>query len=318
MAILLGIYSILSSKYPYSSDRGNYVYRFVNKIEDPWTMGLNSLAEFLQIFTNDPNVLFFTISFLCLLLTLIAYRIFDEADPNAILLMSLSTYCIYSFYLLKQAPSIAFAAISIALFAKKKWLYSLVFLILAITFHEASYILLPLYIVLLGSKKRWVRITEYTFLFLSLVFFIRFSSVATNFINQWLPNISEQLNPYTDESGSIVESINIFTIFKGFPYYFITVYAFWKRSSLKYKIKNYDLFLTISVFSSAMILMSAYMYWMWRFAAYGYFPMFIFASLIIRELKGNERLIFKFVLISTLLFITFRYLYQMFFWHGGF
>lgn len=318
LSALIGLYSNIYSKYPYTSDRGNYAIRFVNQWDDPWTPGLNLLADFLHIFTNEPKVLFFTVSFLCLFVTLIAYRIFDEAEPQALLLMSMSTYCIYSFYLLKQGPSIAFAAISLAALFKKKWLLSIALLIIAITFHEAALILIPLYIVLLGAKKRLMRIFEYIVLILSVIFFSVASSVATEFIRQWLPNLTEQVSGYVDEGGNIVQSFNFLTILKGFPYYVITFYGLWKRPLLKDKIKNYDRFLVLSTFASAVIIMSAYMYWIWRFAAYCYFPMFIFASLILRESAGKERQIFYLLVGGTLFLFTIRYLFQMFFLYGGF
>jgi hypothetical protein len=97
LSTLLGIYSVICSKLPYSSDRGNYVTRFVNHWDNPWTAGLNWLANFLHLFTNDPKVLFFSVSFLCLFVTLVAYRMFEEAEHQALLLMALSTYCIGSF-----------------------------------------------------------------------------------------------------------------------------------------------------------------------------------------------------------------------------
>lgn len=319
LSCLIGIYSIIASKYPYSSDRGNYVIRFVNYWDSPWTTGLNVLADFLHIFTNEPKVLFFTVSFLCLFITLVAYNTFENAQPKALLFMSLSSYCIDSFFLLKQAPSVAFAAISIAALFNRKFKISTIFLVIAISFHEAALILIPLYIVLLGAKKQWVRIFQYIFLIVSILFFSYVTKVASGFIAQLLPNVSDQLSGYLDESGSIIQSANILTIFKGFPYYFITFYAMLKRSSLKSKIRNYDRYLVICVFATAMIIMSFYMYWMSRFATYCYFPMFIFASLIMREINNRgERFLFLMLVGGSLFFFTFRYLYQMFFLYGGF
>ena len=318
LSSLIGIYSIISSKYPYSSDRGNYVIQFVNYRDSPWTPGLNILGDFLHLFTNEPKVLFFTVSFLCLFITLASYNIFEKARPQALLLMSISSYCIDSLFLLKQAPSIAFAAMSIAVLFKRRFALSIIFLIIAISFHEAAFILIPLYVVLLGAKKRWIRIFQYIILILTVLFFSEISNIVLGFVSHWLPNIFGQLSGYLDDGGNIKQSINILTIFKGFPYYFITFYAVLKRSYLKSKIKNYDRYLVLCVFASAMIIMSAYMYWMSRFATYCYFPMFIFVSLILQEDKGKDRQIFYLLVGGSLFFLTFRYLSQIFFLYGGF
>jgi hypothetical protein len=320
LSILLGFYSTICSKVPYSSDRGNYVTRFVNNWSDPWTAGLNLVADFLHLFTNDPNALFFLISFLCLFVTLLAYRMFnEEAEPQAILLMSLSTYCIYSFYLFKQAPSIAFAALSLAAVLKKKWLLGITCLTVAIAFHEAAFILLPLYIVLIGAKNRWVRILQYAVLILCVIFFSDASRIVSSFLDQWIPGLALELNNYLDETGSIIQSSNYLTVLKGFPYYLITLYALWKRPILKGKIVNYDRFLVLCVFASCMIILSAFMYWMNRFAAYCYFPMFIFAALMMKECRyRGERQLFYLLVGGSLGLITLRYLYQIYFWYGGF
>lgn len=318
LSTIIGIYSIIATKYPYSSDRGNYVVRFVNYADSPWTPGFNMLVDFIHLFTNEPKVLFFTVSFLCLFITLVAYNIFEDARPKALLLMSISTYCIDSFFLLKQAPSVAFAAISFALFFKRRFKLSIIFLIIAILFHEAALILIPIYIVLLGANKRWVRTFQYIILISSVLFFREISDIVLGFISNWIPGLNVELATYLDESGSIKQSNNILTVLKGFPYYFLTFYAMLKRSYLKPKIQNYDSYLLLCVFSSAITIMSVYMYWMSRFATYCYFPMFIFVALILREDKGRDKQIFYLLVAGSLFFFTVRYLYQIYFWHGGF
>jgi transmembrane protein EpsG len=296
----------------------NYAIRFADNWDSPWTLGLNLLSEFLQIFSNDPRILFFSVSFLTLILTFFAYNEFKEAHPKALVLMAISTYIFYSFYLLKQAPAIAFAAISIAKLFKKNFKLSVIFLVISLMFHESAIILIPLYIVLLGSKKKWIRVSQFALLFLSVFFFKEVSDFFLSIVYQFLPNIGAEFDSFLDDAGQIETNVNITTIFKGFPFYLITLYAYIRRPMLKQKISNYDQFLILSIFSSFMIILSAYMYWFWRFGSYVYFPIFIFASLIIKEDSSMNRFLFSILLHGSLFLLAYYYLYQIYFWYGGF
>ena len=318
LSTILGWYATICGQEPMSSDRYNYAVRFLNDYDDPWTFGLNTVADFLHLFTNDPNLLFFTITFLFFIVTLAAFHVFEEKERLSLLLLISSPYCLYSFYLLKQAPAIAFAALSIAAFLQKKRMLCLASLVIAITFHESAYILLPLFLVLLGAEKRWVRFLEYTVLILCVVFFQSISQFLVSILGG-IPSFMDQIDDYLSPSGAILQSSSVVTAIKGFPYYVITLYALFKRRWFKDRIKHYDRYLVLCVFASTMIVLSAFNYWMWRLGAYCYFPMFIFASLLMRECKGKqEKMLFYLAVVGSMLFITGRFLYQMFFLYGGF
>ncbi len=322
-SIIFGLVSIASSKIPYQSDRKNYALRFYhyNDFEDPWTAGLNLIANFLHLFTKNPQVLFFSISFLFMMLTFIAYYKFKIKAPDTFLFLGLSQYYIYSFYLLKQAPAIAIAAISIAYYFNEKYLWSIIILIISTLFHESAIILFPLYIIMWKSNKKWVRYLGGFLLIVCVVAFSQVSRTITSILSLCLPNIFTEVEGYLDLTGAMVGSgeSNILTVVKGAPYYLITGFALLKRKELRFKIKKYDQYLLLSMFSSSMIFLSIRMYWMWRFATYTYFPMFIFLSMILNKNKNKiENIFMKFCVGMLLFFISFRYLCQIFYLYGGF
>lgn len=319
LSLSIGYYAIICSTFSYGYDRQNYAIRFAYNYPSPWTLGLNTLAEALHFFTYDPAFLFFSISFLCVWVTLLAYKNFDDVEPSALLLLGLSQYFIYSFYLLKQAPSIAFASLSISMLLKNKYLIAIILLAISISFHESAYILIPLFIVLIGAKRQWIRISEYIILIGSIVFFVPLSSIFTSILSVYMPDLFSQTQGYLSPQGRIENENNFYTIFKGLPYYIITAYGLLRRRNLKDKIKHYDNYLVLCVFTSSMILMSIYMYWMFRFAAYCYFPVFVFMSLILREDNKRQSAYLTYLVVAFLLFIfTFRYLSQIYFINRGF
>lgn len=318
--VLMGIYANICGQVPYSSDRGNYALRFSDDIYLPGvkkaSLGLYWIEVVLHIFTYNPSVLFFTISALYLFFSLLAYNCYPEVKPRALLYAGLSNYFIFSFYLLKQGPAISLIAISIAAFLNKKKSVWLLTLILAICFHESALIMIPVFFLLMGAKKQWVRIAQYTVLIICLVGFREITQIISQVLGNWIPALRFQMGDYFENTGS--EASNIMTAFKGIPYYLITFYAILKRNVFKDRIQHYDSYLMMSFFVSITTIMSVYMYWMWRFSAYCYFPMFVFASLLYREAQGRkDRGMVGWMLCISFLFFTARVLIQYYFLYGG-
>ncbi len=321
-ATAMGLYSTIVSQIPYSSDRRNYVTRFINHWDSPWTPGLNGIADFLHLFTNSPEALFFTVTFLTTILFLVAYRISKNTDKNALILL-VSSYClIYSFFLLKQGPAIALGAIAIVYFLKKKYVLSFVFSFLAIQFHESAFVLFPILLLIeFSSRNKWLRYLSYAVMLMFLFSFSNLSRFSFSLIGRFIPDLMQQSVGYLDENLAIAGrwGNGILTIAKGFPFYLITAYSLLKRKQLKDKTGNYDEFVTISVFTSVASILSGYMYWMSRFGTYCYFPLYLFASEL-RKVDDNIRdakWFWSLLVLSTFL-LTLRYLIQIFFLYGGF
>ncbi len=87
--------------------------------EKPFTAGLNFIVDFLHMFTNDERVLFFSISCIVVLLTVIAYNMSLQFDVNALKYILCSDYLLFSFVALKQSPAISFGVIATILLPGK-------------------------------------------------------------------------------------------------------------------------------------------------------------------------------------------------------
>ena len=208
-------------------------------------------------------------------------------------------------------------AIAFACLFKNQRKTCIVLTALAITFHESAWIVIPIYFALIFSKSKTSRFLSYSILLICVIFFRQISTILVNLFS-FIPGISDQIVSYIDEKGGIVAEENYFTILKGLPYYFITIFAFVKRNVLKDKIKNYDKFLMISFFCSIATLLSFYMYWMWRFAAYCYFPVVVFASIIYSRLtKSKEKMMFASFIVLTLGALMVKLLIQYYYIYGG-
>lgn len=326
IAILLlcsiyGIYSIICGQTPEAGDRYNFAFRFENKGYSSFvkneSIGLFWLENILHFFTWDSRALFFICAFLHLFLTLIAYKISDKAEPLVLLAMGMSSYLVLGFYMFKQSIAISLIAIAFALLEKNKKFTALIATFFAICFHESAWIVIPLYFAMFCSKNKIIRSLEYLILVICLLFFNNLNQIIIGVVTKIIPGMSGQLDHYLNENGQIIRNFNFMTILKGIPFYFITVFGFVKRKNLKEKIDNYDKYMICSFFTSIATIASMFMYWMYRFALYCYFPVFIFASLIHKELKENERIIFSFCFYIISFLLTLRLLFQYYFLYGG-
>ncbi len=317
VCLTFAIASVLYSRVPYASDRGNYAVRFENHYDSPWTLGLNTIANILYLVSDDARVLFFTVSFLYMILTYVAYHKYEHITQEVFIFLGVSQYFIFSFYLLKQAPAIALAAISMAYFMKDKYVQSILCLVLAVLFHESALVLIPLYMVMYGGRNPIFRWLGYISMAVCLFGFTFASQLVVDIITRFSPELTNQVGDYFDVAN--LQSGFAVTVLKGIPYYAITLIGFIKRPLLHKGIKYYDRYLILSVFVCVMTLLSSRMYWMFRFATYMYFPMFVFLSLILKENENKkENTMIRCGIGGTLLFLSARYLYQIFFWHGGF
>lgn len=319
---IMGYYSIICGKYPYASDRKNFAFRFASDIFSSTvkqeSLGLYWIESFLHIFTYEPKVLFFVCSFLYLFLTLVAYNLYDDAEPFAILMIGLSPFLTYGFYMLKQAIAVALIAIAFAAYSKNKKFLFVISTLLAICFHESAWLIVVVYLAFTLTKNKFLKMLEYFILIVFLVFFEDINGLIIRTISIVIPNIGNQLSYYLDDSGNMIGSSNFLTILKGLPFYFITAFAFLKRKSLIDKIKNYDNYIFLCIFASFTFLLSSFMYWMFRFGLYCYFPIFIFSSLILRELQDSkDRNLFGLGLCVSFFYLTLRLWIQYYFIYGG-
>lgn len=322
LIILIGIYSIICGPEDKIGDRYNYELRFIDDrylpIVKKGSLGLYYIECFLHLFTHKASILFFTIGSLYYIITIFAYKHYKEAIPLVVLLLGMSAYGLYGFYLFKQCIAIALVAISFGLYFQNKKKYSYLFVLLATMFHESAWIMIPIYIMLsINTKKAIYRIIMYASFLFIVVFYKQINSEIIK-IFSFIPNISSQMKDYLDESGNMIIDYNFLTIFKGFPYYLITFHALVNKKVFKDKIDNYDKYLTLCIICCLLTVLSLYMYWMWRFAAFCYFPIFVFAANMYKNDTNHDRkAIYLFLLVSSLFALNLKLLIQYYFIYGG-
>ena len=316
-AFAFGTYAVYITAEVLTNDRKNYAHSYL--IDRELTPAVNLIFDFWRNITDNPKVLFFTFSFIMLFLILIACRENKQFLPKAFSLMVASNLLIFSYNGLKQAPAIAFVAIGISLWLEKKYAVSLICIALAISFHESALVAIPMIILLVGAKKRWVRVVEYVVLALFVVAFPTMTQLVTKLLGIIDLSVLEEVDSYLDEDGGLISGFNMFTAIKGMPFYLISSYGLLCRKKLKDKINHYDKYLVMSIFASAMFVLSTYMYWMFRFGIYFYFFAFIFAAQLIRE-SANKKMAnrFYYTVLMLFLLINIRYYLQYFMNYGGF
>lgn len=317
-AIIFGLYSVIVSVRPYASDRSYYVLLFGNNIlEYQLPKGYAIFSKLIFNISNNPDFLFFSVGFIIMLLTLILYRKCEDSNYYGILLLFFSLYFIYTFHLLKQGIAIAFGSFCLMNLINRRFIKAVIYGIIAYLFHESALILIPIALILLGGKSKTLRFAEYI---VAIAFVLGFAVLAqriSNIIGGLFPSLNTEFGTYFNNLAFSGEGLA--TAIKGLPIYYITIISMVKRKELQNTITNYNKYMILSCFVSFTYLLTAYMYWMYRFGLYGMFFVCIFFGKILKNLRNKkERLIHGFIVYGFTIILTLRYLYQMFFNYGGF
>lgn len=329
-AFLFGLYAIWCGKYPYVSDRHNYAFRFedLNGTYDYFvrseSTGLYVLEQILHLFTYDAKMLFFTIAFLFMFLILLAYRNSKNSTPRSFLFLMLTTFPIFSLFAIKQAMAMALLSLGYAFYtkedrSKKDFFGSVACLTLAILFHEVAWIAVPLLILLRLAKNRHIKALFIIGVTIATIFFKQLSAMMVNIAIRLVPSLKGQLAIYLDSGGGIVESgSGMITTIKGIPFYFVLMAGLENRKKVKPLFGEYDSYLLLTLFVSATILLSGFMYWMFRFGLLFYMPVCDFAFIMYNYIDNKRRkTIFLFFTIFVSFIFSVRAMSQYYFLYGG-
>ena len=322
LSLMISTYSFVSTAHPYVMDKRVYAIKFSHDIYLPQVRGesegLYMLETNMHRFTYNPDILFFVVAFIYTFITLLAYKKSKRAKPFALMLLLLSEYMFFGFYQLKQCMAIALVTLGMVEHENGKKLIAYLLILLAIIFHEAALITIPLLIMLRGSDKKYIRYLEYIGFILIVLFFYPITSFILKFIIKLVPFLAYQLTIYINESGNFITDLNFLTALKGLPFYVITIVGFVKRKELKDKIPNYDRYLTITFFISITIILSIYMYWFFRFGTFYYLFAFILAQELFENIKvPKQKLLFLILTAGALLGLGIKLWLQYYFIYGG-
>lgn len=317
-SVIFGLYSVIVSVKPYASDRGYYVALFGNhSLEYQLTKGYAFFTKIIYCISDNPDFLFFSVGFIIMLMALTLYRKYEHSNYLGLLLLLFSLYFIYTFHLLKQGIAIALGAFCITNIINKKFAKAVIYGVISVLFHESALILIMISMVLIGAKSKFLRFVEYFTLIIFTVGFAVFAQRFSNIIGILSPSLNIELGEYFNKLS--LSSAGFSTAVKGLPVYIITIIAIIKRKQLQNLIKNYNNYMILACFTSFTYLLTAYMYWMYRFGLYSMFFVCMFFGQILENLSNKkEKIFYIFTVYGLTFFLTLRYLFQMFFHFGGF
>ena len=322
LTLIMSSYSIISTAHPYVMDKRVYAIKFskdiyLEQVKSEST-GLYYLEDNMHRITHNPDILFFAVAFIYTFITLVAYKKSKRAKPFALLLLLLSEYMFFGFYQLKQCLAIALVTLGMVEHENEHKVKAYLLIALAIIFHEAALITIPLLIMLKGSDNKLIRILEYIGFILIVLFFYPLTSLLVKIFIKIIPSLAYQLTIYINDSGNFITDINFLTALKGLPFYVITFVGLIKRKELIEKIPNYDKYLTITFYISITIILSTYMYWFFRFGTFYYLFAFILAQELFENIKDpKNKLLFLILTVGVLLGLGIKLWLQYYFIYGG-
>lgn len=291
VSILFTLYNVYLTKSHgiLSLDRGNYLfefqgYRYVKSI------GLQWIFDIVHLIGGNIYTVFYLTTFLCVLLSLIAYKKADFADYRIFPLLMMSEWFFNTVTLLKQCYACAFAMLFFAYVLKPKTpkniILSLIFAIVAFLFHTSGVILIPVFIAInFKQMKEWWTIVALLLLFI-ITFLLRpILLISSNVIADISPILAEKIIHYFIEGDT---SGSAFSIVKWIPFYYIVFMGIIFKDTLKDKIFNYNKFLIVSAVAACMALFSANIYWFYRFLFLFYLPAFSYYIMMNSTLRKEE------------------------------
>ncbi len=326
IAVLCTLYNLFVTEQGISSgniqgDRLFYSLNFAGT-RKAGTVGLQWLIDFIHLFSDNSKVLFYGTTFVCVLITLVAYRKFEGAMPTAILFLILTQWIFSTIVNIKQCYCTAFATLFFVYAFRttnlKNTLCCFIFAALAVMFHQAGYILFFVYIVikLFHSKKSSLFLLIVCFAV--FLFFEPMVLLLAKIAGPIFPSLASKINQYFLYHNAETESA-ISGFIKGLPFYYVTLVGFLRQKTLANKIKNYYLFLDISIIASLVYMLSIYNAWLFRLIYIFYFPIAIFfAQILANNSNRKSYYIDYFVVFGGLAVVLYRYIALMYVNYGGF
>lgn len=314
ITLILSLYSAYLAVSGSLSDTVRYAWSFTYRyplqyesltalLDSETEFGFLLLLKIIKFFVNDNFWIFFIISFITTFINLyVAFKI-SKRHLFIVFLYLISMYFFQSTYLLRQTLAVSFGNLALlSLFRGMNFRY-FVFVFVALSFHATAIILIPMYFVLksVKSTKGYLLI-----MLISIFIFVTFSSTITSTIEN-IPYLEKHFN-----SDGILEGSKgtISTIFKGIPFYFITILALINRNKIL-KIDNKSNFYIISsILYSLSFMFSSKMYWLFRMGWYFLIPTLALIPIVISTYNNrNKRNLYFITIILLFLIITGRQIY---------
>jgi len=317
---LFNIYVTMNSS-GFSGDRQNYSYNFGGVRETP-SFGLAMIINMIKQLGGNIQTLFYFTTFVCVFITLIAYRNSKYASPYSFFLLCLTQYFITTLTAIKQSYASALAVVFFVLIlehdTRKSKLLALLCAFIACLFHPTGYILFIIWIVI-GMRKTKRRVATY-FIFLLIlgIFLKQIMPLVASFVRPISSSLYSKIMEYFGANGDLVEESSALAFLKGIPYYTIAIMGIVKRRIGKNEIEKYDNYLMVVGTGAFLYLISIYNVWFSRFVYLFSFISFVFLEKLMRLMSKDHRLFLRIVIQGILFFVTYRFLFFVCFVHGAF
>lgn len=259
--------------------------------------GLNWYFEFCRSLGLGTEGMFQVFSTFCFLVILVSYNLSRQATPLALLLLLMSQCFVFCFSIIKQGISESLVMVALVLLfnivyqEKRSATVALMVAIVlltgvAIIFHEAAYIMIPVLLMLAMWNNKAVRVVGYVGIAFGLVAFGWLRSQYAAHIGNYSETLAEQSAAYV-QGPTVVK--NLLEAGKGIPMYIVAAVGVAGRKWMGEKIENYDRYLCLAVLCSAIYLVSVVVVWYARFAYYLLFPVYVFAAQMIKTSREEGR-----------------------------
>lgn len=325
IALLFTIYNFIITKLSVSlsGDRYNYNLNYLG-LRNSSSSGLTFLISILRYFSSNVETLYYVSTFVTVTVTLIAYKICDEASPKALLFLFTTQYVFFTFAGMKQCYTNAFASLCIILALRNKGikdnLLCIALIALSIWFHPSGYLLIILFIMIKVRKTRAINIIFFITMTIAIVFLEPLLLRSASLVAPIAPSAAIKVYEYFGESGKeALKTTGFMSALKGIPFYIITLVGWLKRRELLKEINNYDNYLFLSGVISFIYISSVYNSWVIRLAYFLYLPVAIYFVKIMQSLKNkNNYIILNFLVFGINALITLRFVVLIYLNYGGF
>ncbi len=320
ISLLFTLYNVYCTKtsLSFGGDRLNYENYFVNNITTS-SLGLDFIYKMVRFIGGDFYHVLYITTFISCFITFIALKKLNTNKDIIFILLMLTQFIFNTFTSLKQTYACAFGSLFfVNAFKDKKFknvLLCIILIVISCLFHYASFILVPIYFLLLIYKKNFALTLICLLLF--IVLFAPILNFLMSILKPIFPVLVEKINQYF----FLVEEMEVSRIsfIKGAPFYYITFILFIHRKKYVDNIKKYDKYFFISFVASISLLMSIYSYWLQRLIHYFYLPVFYIFTLVQSNEKKYKLKMFNYIVVIALLFIVLiRWFILTYINYGGF
>ena len=315
ISLVVAVYSMSFNKTFWWTDVSYYDYIFTSNLKMEQSFGLDFIFVVLRKFTLNTDVLLFVMGFLATNVMLLAYRELDEGYSLIILLMFLTLFFVETVQVnLKQSLACGFAYFCIIFMLKKRYILSILFLVLAGLFHITALPILAITCVLMALMKinnDVFKIIVCVVLCATLLFYNQIFLLLEK-ITIGIPRVYNKLIEYDPRFSAGVASSKL-VIVKGAAYYLITFAGIIYRKRFKEVIENYDQLFMVSLLASLSYLFAGIIYWMSRIVCYFWLIDILFLTMVSKRLESvGEKIVLEWGVGALLGVATFRLMFQIY------